>query len=99
MAQTMGALFGGGGELLGIPMGDDSPRRPMTAPIFGSTVPARIRPPPTPPEGGGRRLKLWSGFGLSDLHVAVIAGSIEKVKAVVASNPALVNEVLLPFGE
>eukprot|EP00193_Tetraselmis_chui_P018247 CAMPEP_0177786790 /NCGR_PEP_ID=MMETSP0491_2-20121128/21118_1 /TAXON_ID=63592 /ORGANISM="Tetraselmis chuii, Strain PLY429" /LENGTH=286 /DNA_ID=CAMNT_0019308039 /DNA_START=153 /DNA_END=1013 /DNA_ORIENTATION=- len=86
----MGALFAEGS----ISIGAEQPTtRPQTAPVFGSTIPARIRPPPTPPTEGGRRLRLWSSFGLSDLHVAVISGKEGDVREALRSNIADINEL------
>jgi hypothetical protein len=86
----MGALFAEGSISIGA---EQTTTRPQTAPVFGSTIPARIRPPPTPPTEGGRRLRLWSSFGLSDLHVAVISGKEGDVREALRSNIADINEV------
>eukprot|EP00873_Tetraselmis_striata_P008257 jgi/Tetstr1/428521/TSEL_001851.t1 len=90
MASTMGALFAEGSIPLG---GDTATARPQTAPVFGSTIPARIRPPPTPPTEGSRRLRLWSSFGLSDLHVAVISGKLDAVRQALRGDGVDINEL------
>eukprot|EP00191_Tetraselmis_sp_GSL018_P016446 CAMPEP_0177594012 /NCGR_PEP_ID=MMETSP0419_2-20121207/9530_1 /TAXON_ID=582737 /ORGANISM="Tetraselmis sp., Strain GSL018" /LENGTH=144 /DNA_ID=CAMNT_0019085245 /DNA_START=68 /DNA_END=499 /DNA_ORIENTATION=+ len=87
-------MFADGSELVERESSVSDQVRPLTAlPVdIEKPVPCRITPPATPPSSGGRSLRLWSSFGLSDLHVSAIAGKTEKVEEILSDNPSSVNE-------